>query len=315
MESVSPQPSMSNADSSSTNPPSQSQNAADLTEKELPPIINEGQVSSESAIKNDAESSQTTTVPNDVPMNTLNLVDYQQMQMYPQSMQTNMIPPNSLYFQSASSQASEMPAIDTSMYYQPPMFIQPGMPVSSYMPVSMPISTAQLPNLPSQQPSPIIPPRIPTPPLIDTPILSLSPQISLPPDCDPEFASVATYYSAFTQKMYMSGFLNKQNCLNAEGKLFMVHEWTRWYVELIGAVLTFWSVPDEIVALPPDQITPEIIMMIKQTIPNYLNITDSVVDVQDYAKFNLSPSQPPRSHTFLLNTAGCNLYTLQAPSV
>jgi hypothetical protein len=76
--------------------------------------------------------------------------------------------------------------------------------------------------------------------------------------------------------------------------------WTAWYCELVGAILVLWP------CIPPLQPTAEYIDQVKLGKASHVNVTDC--DVQT----GVETISGGRAGVFALNTAGCNLYHLQA---
>ncbi|RKP34036.1 hypothetical protein BJ085DRAFT_36527, partial [Dimargaris cristalligena] len=123
----------------------------------------------------------------------------------------------------------------------------------------------------------------------------------------PEIVPVAQRFFAFTNKVYMRGLLNKKNDIMPDGKPFSIRDWTAWYVELRGPVLTFWTtaeLADDAARLQLLQDSQSLELHKAQTIPNYINITDSVADVVGTLE--------DRQFVLSLNTAGANRFYLEA---
>ncbi|KAG0169846.1 hypothetical protein DFQ28_011347 [Apophysomyces sp. BC1034] len=99
-----------------------------------------------------------------------------------------------------------------------------------------------------------------------------------------DMQSVQRLYEKYNQKVYMEGYLNKRDELSTDGKPCSGN-WTRWYVELCGPVLTLWDA-----SLEDTQ---------ENVLPQYINITDANVEIAG-------------QYTFALNSAGANRYLLQA---
>ncbi|KAJ3356232.1 hypothetical protein GGF32_001553 [Allomyces javanicus] len=138
---------------------------------------------------------------------------------------------------------------------------------------------------PAPAAAPLTPTRVALPAALPAP--------AIPPDTPPDMAPIASRFAAFSVKPYRAGILNKANVQAPDGRLFPRHDWTPWYVEHIGPLLMFWP--------SPTSADPDAIAATKAaTAPNFINIADA--DVQ------LVPDQT----AFALNTAGCNLYHLQA---
>lgn len=112
-------------------------------------------------------------------------------------------------------------------------------------------------------------------------------------------------YDSFNQKVYFEGYLQKMNDLAVDGKPVPDRQWTNWYVELCGPVLTIWDASNVI----QNSETGETEVTCEDSIsPTYINITDSVVDVVGTFQY----ATPPRENVFVLNSAGSNRFYLQA---
>ncbi|KAK9768738.1 hypothetical protein K7432_000418 [Basidiobolus ranarum] len=114
----------------------------------------------------------------------------------------------------------------------------------------------------------------------------------------PDVLSIVPYYDGFNSKLYMSGFLNKKNETTPEGKNYSMKDWTRWYVELRGPTLVFWKVDKT-------HTIDDIEAICSQNSPNFLNITDSVIEV-------IGTLKKKRDNVFALNTSGANRFYIQA---
>ncbi|KAI8050835.1 hypothetical protein BDF22DRAFT_745026 [Syncephalis plumigaleata] len=128
-----------------------------------------------------------------------------------------------------------------------------------------------------------------------------------PAGIPPEIVPIAQRFFTFTNKVYMRGLLNKKNDIMPDGKPFSVRDWTSWYVELRGPVLTFWTTTDLVGDAARLQLLhdPQVLSAHKsQTIPNYINITDSVAEVIGMFE--------DRQFVLSLNTAGANRFYLEA---
>ncbi|KAI9468280.1 MAG: hypothetical protein EXX96DRAFT_462107, partial [Benjaminiella poitrasii] len=113
--------------------------------------------------------------------------------------------------------------------------------------------------------------------------------IDLPPT---EFTHVHKLVKAYTQKVYMEGYLHKRNDLNSNGSSCAQKKWSLWYVELCGPVLTLWDTTE--------------IAQSQEIYPQYINITDSTVSVEKCL------TAESRENLFSLNSAGANRFLLQA---
>ncbi|KAI8996875.1 hypothetical protein BDB01DRAFT_768816 [Pilobolus umbonatus] len=94
-------------------------------------------------------------------------------------------------------------------------------------------------------------------------------------------------------KVYMEGYLYKRIDTDSKGKAGD-RQWSRWYVELSGPILTLWNA---------DKATR------KEVYPEYINITDAVVNIEDKL------TAESRRHLFSINSAGDNRYLFQANNV
>ncbi|KNE64670.1 hypothetical protein AMAG_10024 [Allomyces macrogynus ATCC 38327] len=134
--------------------------------------------------------------------------------------------------------------------------------------------------------APLAPARVALPAALPAP--------AIPPDTPPDMAPIASRFAAFSVKPYRAGILNKANVQAPDGRLFPRHDWTPWYVEHIGPLLMFWPAPS---SADPDVI--------------------SALQSRNRAQIHQHCRRPTGSlsstrRAFALNTAGCNLYHLQA---
>ncbi|OLY82209.1 hypothetical protein AYI68_g3673 [Smittium mucronatum] len=123
-----------------------------------------------------------------------------------------------------------------------------------------------------------------------------------------------------TSKVYFSGILAKKNITAADGSPFKVRSWLRWYVELIGPSLVFWSLTDPKLASIQDSIqdllsskyqpdskqyisaVENLKSLVKK--PNFINISDSCCNI--IGKIGNRPS------IWSLNSSGSNYFLFQA---
>ncbi|ORX99189.1 hypothetical protein K493DRAFT_1969 [Basidiobolus meristosporus CBS 931.73] len=119
-------------------------------------------------------------------------------------------------------------------------------------------------------------------------------------DLPSDILSIVPYYEGYNSKLYMSGFLNKKNETTPEGKSYSMKSWTRWYVELRGPTLVFWKAEKT-------HTIQDIEGICSQTSPNFLNISDSVVEV-------IGTLKKKKDNVFSLNTSGANRFYIQAES-
>jgi len=120
-----------------------------------------------------------------------------------------------------------------------------------------------------------------------------------------DMQSTLRLYDSFNQKMYFEGYLQKMNDLTADGKPVHDRQWTNWYVELCGPVLSFWDAKN----VEKNAETGEMEVKTDDTIlPTYINVTDSIVDVVGTFQYDT----PPRENVFVLSSAGSNRFFLQA---
>ncbi|CAM0138838.1 hypothetical protein VKS41_006292 [Umbelopsis sp. WA50703] len=140
------------------------------------------------------------------------------------------------------------------------------------------------------------------PPVFVKPAPQQPPNIATAP---PDMQSTLRLYESFNQKVYFEGYLQKMNDLTADGKPVMDRQWTQWYVELSGSVLTFWDAKDaqENQELGEMEITTD-----EPILPTYINITDSSVDIVGTFAYD----NPARENVFVLSSAGSNRFFLQA---
>ncbi|CAO3697849.1 unnamed protein product [Rhizopus stolonifer] len=103
-----------------------------------------------------------------------------------------------------------------------------------------------------------------------------------------EFIQVHQLLERYEKKIYIEGYLQKKNDLKSNGSSCNVKNWSVWYVELCGPVLSLWDASESSTN--------------EDIFPQYINITDSTI--------NLEQDSPP--NTFSLNSAGANRYILQA---
>jgi hypothetical protein len=99
-------------------------------------------------------------------------------------------------------------------------------------------------------------------------------------------------YNNYTDKTYLEGYMLKMNDLTVDGSSYGDSQWTRWYVELSGPVLTLWDA--ETITPDNDQDGPA------PVIPQYINLADASVSVMDQA-----------NGVIALNSAGSNRFLLQ----
>lgn len=96
---------------------------------------------------------------------------------------------------------------------------------------------------------------------------------------------------SYSQKIYISGYVFKKADLSVDGKPLGDSNWSRWYVELCGPVLTFWEANGE----EQQQ---------QNTAPQYMNITEANVELLGHI------NEPGRENVFSLNTTGTNRHLL-----
>ncbi|ORE06886.1 hypothetical protein BCV72DRAFT_327740 [Rhizopus microsporus var. microsporus] len=99
-----------------------------------------------------------------------------------------------------------------------------------------------------------------------------------------DMASVQKLYENYSQKVYLEGYVYKKNDLTVDGRPLGENDWTKWYMELCGPVLTLWE------DIEGDEI-----------IPQFINITDSKVEI--YSE---------KDNIFSLNSAGQNRFLFNA---
>ncbi|OZJ06199.1 hypothetical protein BZG36_00977 [Bifiguratus adelaidae] len=125
-----------------------------------------------------------------------------------------------------------------------------------------------------------------------------------PEDVPSHLLPVLKLYESFNAKVYMGGYLMKQNDITPEGKPFNDRNWSKWYVELCGPILSFWDAESVSgVVSGKDEAS---------ILPHYTNITDCQIavigDFPDPYRI-----QPLRTNVFALNTAGANRFYLSCP--
>ncbi|KAI9501049.1 hypothetical protein BX070DRAFT_51412 [Coemansia spiralis] len=133
-------------------------------------------------------------------------------------------------------------------------------------------------------------------------------------------ASTASYFEVFRQKLYICGVIGKKNDRSADGKLYNMRKWTRWYVELRGPVLIFWNLLDpqlsayleDITAIVDGRVQPNspeferTVAHIKNIVlkPNFINITDAACSIVGKLK--------KRDSVWTLHSSGANRFYMQA---
>jgi hypothetical protein len=110
---------------------------------------------------------------------------------------------------------------------------------------------------------------------------------SVPPD----MRVIQSLYESYSQKVYIEGYVYKKNALTVDGKSFGDPQWTQWYVELCGPVLTLWDTTEQG----------------ENVMPQYINITDANVELMGHS------GEPGRENVFSLNSAGANQYLVDVP--
>ncbi|KAI8636781.1 hypothetical protein BD408DRAFT_448152 [Parasitella parasitica] len=107
-----------------------------------------------------------------------------------------------------------------------------------------------------------------------------------------DMRAIQSLYESYSQKAYFEGYLYKKNELTVDGKPFGDPQWSQWYVELCGPVLTLWDTQAD---------------QNENVMPQYINITDSNVDIIGHS------GDPGREYVFSLNSAGANRYLFDVP--
>lgn len=119
----------------------------------------------------------------------------------------------------------------------------------------------------------------------------------------PELRSALSLQEAQSRKIYMEGYLSKREHLSPDGKALHVNDpkkrWQLCFVQLLGTVLSVWSVQQMEAAARQGTEVP----------PAYINVTDSFVDF--VGTISESPQEVPGSrgryeNVFAVNTAGHN---------
>ncbi|PVV01583.1 hypothetical protein BB560_003996 [Smittium megazygosporum] len=134
--------------------------------------------------------------------------------------------------------------------------------------------------------------------------------------------SVKFLFQAHKSKLYYRGVLAKKNDLAANGKPYTMRKWTRWYVEIQGSFMMFWSLVDpaleehssSVSALIENSLNPsseqflEIANTIKGAVkkPNFINISN--------ATCRIIGSRNSRNGIWELQTSGANRFFMQASS-
>lgn len=103
---------------------------------------------------------------------------------------------------------------------------------------------------------------------------------------------IQSLYENYSQKVYFEGYVYKKNDLTVDGKSFGDPQWSQWYVELCGPVLTLWDTLAD---------------QNENVMPQYINITDSNVELVGRS------GEPGRENVFSLNSAGANRYLFDVP--
>lgn len=111
-------------------------------------------------------------------------------------------------------------------------------------------------------------------------------------DLPADIQSIQAMYSSYSDKTYLEGYMMKMNDLTVDGSSSGDSQWTRWYVELSGPVLTLWDA--ETTTPDNDQNGPA------PVIPQYINLADASVSVMDQG-----------NGVIALNSAGSNRFLLQ----
>lgn len=197
-----------------------------------------------------------------------------------------------------SMQISQQPASNRySMQYRSPLISSKTVPVMTRGSLARPVSVRNIAELTysSRRPAKFVKPA--------------TQQARNTAPIPADMHDVQRLYDHYNRKVYLEGYLFKKNDLAVDGKICGDRIWTRWYVELCGPVLTLWdaSDDDETGELQQQQ-TEGMEQNQKDILPQYINITDSYVELLG----NLTTEQPMRQHVFTLNTAGSNRYLLQA---
>ncbi|KAJ2842538.1 hypothetical protein GGI22_007520, partial [Coemansia erecta] len=133
-------------------------------------------------------------------------------------------------------------------------------------------------------------------------------------------AATTSYFESFRQKLYIRGVLGKKNDRSADGKLYNMRKWTRWYVELRGPVLIFWNLLDpqlsayleDVTAIVDGRVQPaspefeRTVAHIKNIVlkPNFINITDAACSIVGKLK--------KRDSVWTLHSSGANHFYMQA---
>jgi hypothetical protein len=102
-----------------------------------------------------------------------------------------------------------------------------------------------------------------------------------------DMSVIQSLYENYSQKVYFEGYVYKKNDLTVDGKSFGDPQWSQWYVELCGPVLTLWDTQ---------------IDQNENVMPQYINITDSNVEIVG------NSGELGRKNVFSLNSAGANRY-------
>ncbi|PKK73063.1 hypothetical protein RhiirC2_709923 [Rhizophagus irregularis] len=102
----------------------------------------------------------------------------------------------------------------------------------------------------------------------------------------PDMRPVLHLFDIFSRKIYMEGYLCKQDIINNQGSTNSSDDWIEYYVELCGPVLSFWKIANN-----HDSETPEV-----SQAPLILNLPNCLVDLSILEDNNVSQ----RMHVFFL---------------
>ncbi|RIA96628.1 hypothetical protein C1645_367802 [Glomus cerebriforme] len=114
----------------------------------------------------------------------------------------------------------------------------------------------------------------------------------------PDMRPVLHLFDIFSRKIYMEGYLCKQDNITNQGRTSSSDNWIEYYVELCGPILSFWKIVNNY-----DSEIPEVAQA-----PSILNLSNCLVDLS-IPQNNVSQ----RMHVFFLCSIQGEKFYLQAP--
>jgi hypothetical protein len=115
----------------------------------------------------------------------------------------------------------------------------------------------------------------------------------------PDMRPVLHLFDIFSRKIYMEGYLCKQDIINNQGRTNSSDDWIEYYVELCGPVLSFWKIVNN-----HDSEIPEVAQ-----VPFILTLSNCLVDLSIPQDNNVSQ----RMHVFFIYLSQGEKFYLQAP--